>query len=285
MKNIPGNVRTSSHGPLTQYDFITGRGENNYRSMPGEVIGPLLRDYHVLKYCKSGRGTLTINEKTFPIKAGQCCVIFPGDVVTEVADNDEPWHYAYTAFLGSRANMFFHHLGLSSENPLFPWEENAPFLACLEEITGVDSNKLHLRETKRVSNAYLLLDQLLEYFDGAFPNRVGPIEGYIEKALVYIEQNYTQNITVSDIAAHLGLNRSYFASIFRKQMQTTPQDYLVRFRIGRACELFAFPNATVTSVANSLNYEPSVFFRHFKRIVGISPSEYKRRLNETHRIF
>ena len=171
------------------------------------------------------------------------------------------------------ANMFFHQLGISATTPLFPWSENTNFLTCLEQISHACLNPTTLSEPKRIAYAYLILDELLTYYNGNMPKTMSITESYVNSALIYIEQNFTQNITVSDIAAHLGLNRSYFASIFKKQMQITPQDYLVRLRISRACELFAFPNATVASVSNSLNYEPSVFFRHFRRIIGISPSE------------
>ena len=54
-----------------------------------------------------------------------------------------------------------------------------------------------------------------------------------------------------------------------------PQEYLTKLRMRKACELFSYPNATVSSVCNALNYEPSVFYRNFKRVVGKSPSEYR----------
>lgn len=285
MKNIPKNVRISPFETHKQYDFITGRGEDQHQDDPGEVIGPLIREFYALKYCKSGRGTLIVNDETFSVRPGQCYVLLPGDIVTEIADENDPWCYAYIVFIGSRAGMFFHQLGISSATPLFPWSENASFLACLETIGRACLNPWILSEPKRIAYAYLILDELSSYYNGNLPNAMSIAESYVDSALIFMEENLSQSITVADVAAHLGLNRSYFASIFKRQMQITPQDYLVRLRISRACELFAFPHATVASVANSLNYDPSVFFRHFKRIVGISPSEYKRRLNETHRIF
>ena len=282
MDPMDENIRIAAFEAHNTYDFIVGRGEEHYSAAPGDVIGPLIREFYVLKYCKSGRGELMINGHSFPVSAGQCYMICPGDVAIETADAHDPWCCAYLVFIGTRANMHFQKLGITAATPLFPWRENAQFLARVEEIAQ-DCNIAALpSEARRISYAYLILDELQTCL-GQFSGTMSLAEGYVNRALVFIEQNFSQNITVSDIAAHLGLTRGYFSSIFRKQMQITPQEYLISFRIARACELFAYPNATVASVANSLHYEPSVFFRHFRRIVGVSPSEYKRHLQETRR--
>ena len=103
---------------------------------------------------------------------------------------------------------------------------------------------------------------------------------YVNQALEYMEYNCNEKLTIADVAAHIGLTRSYFYTIFKAHTHMSPQQYLTKLRITKACELLSYPNSTVTSVANALGYDTSVFYRHFKEIIGYSPSEYKQRAAE-----
>ena len=74
----------------------------------------------------------------------------------------------------------------------------------------------------------------------------------------------------------MGLNRSYLYEIFKEEMGMSPQEYLSRLRIAKACEYLELPQATVTSVALAVGYEPSVFSKALKKIMGINPGKFKK---------
>lgn len=65
----------------------------------------------------------------------------------------------------------------------------------------------------------------------------GPAQGhggnYVGQAVNYIESNYSQPMRVQDIAAGLGLNRSYFCRLFRQQTGLSPQEYIVSCRLAK----------------------------------------------------
>ena len=69
-----------------------------------------------------------------------------------------------------------------------------------------------------------------------------------------------------------------FSRAFKAQYGLTFRDYLLRFRIGRACELLRQGVHSATDVGLAVGFEdPSHFARAFRRVLGICPSSYQRR--------
>ncbi len=244
-----------------------------------QSYGPLLRDYNVIRYCLSGQGLLTINNKKFPFSAGQCYVVMAGDVVTETCVSSQ-MSLSFVTLLGSKPPVFFNSMGISAEHPFLPWKECPEFAEMIKSlILRIGTSK---QDTDFIycAEAYLIfhkLQQLLAPEEEKANTIQNYQEQYISDAMYYMKTNFTNGINVSDVASHIGINRSYFYSLFKKHTGISPQEHLTRLRIRKACELFEYPNSTAISVANTLGLEPSVFFKHFKRITGKTPSEYKQR--------
>ena len=91
-----------------------------------------------------------------------------------------------------------------------------------------------------------------------------------------MECNLNRRLTVTEIAAHVGLHRSYFSGLFNQIVGMPPLKYLIQLRLNKACDLMRYPNATPLNVANSLGLDPSALFRYFKRNFGMTPSQYQR---------
>lgn len=276
------HIRNVTLGITKQFDLILHNGMEELRWNPGDVIGPIIREYYVIKYCTAGKGTILVNDVPYCVKSGQCYVTPPGEVMVEIADEHDPWCHTWITINGIKVGKFLNSIGITAKTPIFTWEENKCFLKLMQNAISTCEDISQSTELRRIAHAYLIFDALSEYhrIHTSHPELNNMTDDYINKSIYYMEMNYSNNIKISDVAAYIGLNRSYFFSIFKQQTHFSPQEYLTRLRMSKACELFSYPHSTVASVANSLNYEPSVFFRHFKRIVGISPSEYKKRVLE-----
>ena len=200
--------------------------------------------------------------------------------MVETADLHHPWSHVWLVFDGVRAAMLFMNLGISSKTPVFPWQSNSKLLKRFIHTIKACANPVEDTELRRITYAYLFLDELTAYCSRycTQPNLKSVEDKYIRDAIYFMESNCSSKLKIADVAAHVGLNRSYFYSVFKAHTNLSPQNYLTRLRMRKACELFSYPHATVASVANSLGYDPTAFYRHFKAIVGMSPSEYKTRI-------
>ncbi|WP_317134957.1 helix-turn-helix transcriptional regulator [Bacillus changyiensis] len=99
---------------------------------------------------------------------------------------------------------------------------------------------------------------------------------YIEDALLFIEQNYANSITVHDIAKYISIDRSYLHRLFKQYLNKSPQEYLLNLRIEKGCFLLAHSSLKIGDIARSVGYNDTLLFsKTFKKIKQSTPSEYR----------
>jgi Response regulator containing CheY-like receiver domain and AraC-type DNA-binding domain len=93
----------------------------------------------------------------------------------------------------------------------------------------------------------------------------------------YIRANYSRELSLKAIADHVYLNACYFSELFKNETGKNFVDYVMEVRINAAKELLADYKIKVYEVGQLVGYiEPVSFNRAFKRVVGISPAEYRK---------
>lgn len=101
----------------------------------------------------------------------------------------------------------------------------------------------------------------------------------IKSALTLIEENYSTQFTLSELAESCGMSPNYFCRFFKQMTQKTPFDYINTYRINIACEMLS-EHIGVTETAYSCGFNDlSYFIKIFRRIKGMSPKEYVRSLH------
>lgn len=105
-------------------------------------------------------------------------------------------------------------------------------------------------------------------------------EHYIVEAIKYIRHHWKEDIKIKDVAEHLALSESYLSRLFKKETKYTLIEYLTNYRIQRAIELLQDPNVRIYEVAGLVGYRDSRYFSSiFKKLVGVTPTEFKDKLN------
>jgi AraC-like DNA-binding protein len=94
--------------------------------------------------------------------------------------------------------------------------------------------------------------------------------------LNYIEEHYTESISLEAMARIAGLSPRYFCRFFRKMTQCTPTEYLNYYRIECACEQLSDIQISITDVALNCGFNDiSYFIKSFHKAKGITPKQYK----------
>ena len=97
----------------------------------------------------------------------------------------------------------------------------------------------------------------------------------LDKAFEYIEENYTNQITLNDIASSVGFSKSHFSRAFKKATEKNFHNYLNEYRIRKVEELLFDNSVTITELAYASGFNSIVTFnRTFKHIKGCSPRSY-----------
>lgn len=103
----------------------------------------------------------------------------------------------------------------------------------------------------------------------------------LEKAFLFVENNYSRPIDLEDAARKLGFTPSYFARFFKRFTDTTFMAYLNEYRIGKVQQLLAQRNKNMTEIAEAAGFSSiKTFNRVFKESTGMSPSQYQKSIFE-----
>ncbi|MDY3031345.1 MAG: AraC family transcriptional regulator [Clostridia bacterium] len=253
------------------------------RCEPAHSFGPASRNHYLFHYVLSGTGTLMAHDsngetKLYHIKSNQGFMIFPGQITTYIADEELPWEYVWIEFDGLRAKEMIEMVGLTKDNPVYRARSKALREEMAREMMYIaehnDESTFHL-----IGHLYLFIDYLLRSAaDLSVPKGSKLSDFYIHEAIMYIEHNFQNNITVEEIASICGLNRSYFGKIFKEAMGKSPQEFLMHYRMIKAAELLKMTKLSIGDIGSAVGYENQLHFsRAFKNIYGISPREWRNK--------
>lgn len=108
-------------------------------------------------------------------------------------------------------------------------------------------------------------------------------ESHLLSLLLYIEKNYA-TVTLEEMGEHFGFNPNYLSSYLKKQTGKSFIKLIHIQRINVAADYLLYTNAPIEKIAHKVGYEnPSYFYKIFKKILGLSPAEYRAsqpRLNQ-----
>lgn len=103
----------------------------------------------------------------------------------------------------------------------------------------------------------------------------------ITRALEYINKNLRNEISISDVAAYVYMNVSYFSHIFRKTLGITFSQYVVIQRLSIVASELEKTDKSITNIATESGFSSlSSFYRHFTQYYGRPPAEYRRMIQQ-----
>ena len=138
------------------------------------------------------------------------------------------------------------------------------------------------REGSSVSNAIARRLNIAPHRDGGqaqfIPRPVPNIsDDRINRLIAWMRDNCTRPINVEELASQVAMSPRNFYRHFRSVTGHTPYNWLLRERIGVAMELLEAGRLTIDRIAESSGFSSADALRtQFQRIVGVSPSDYRR---------
>ena len=104
---------------------------------------------------------------------------------------------------------------------------------------------------------------------------------YVERAIGYIQENYMNKITLSDVARYCSVSNEHLSRMFKKQTGIGFNEYLILFRLNKAeAMLINQPGFSVSDIAYRCGFNDSNYFSSvFKKNYGLSPSNKRKKSN------
>ncbi len=103
----------------------------------------------------------------------------------------------------------------------------------------------------------------------------------IKEAQAYIEKNYTEKLSVDELAGILALGRRSLERRFKKATANTITEYIQRVKVEAAKKSLETTRKTINEIMYEVGYNDTKAFRNtFKKVTGLSPIEYKNKYNK-----
>jgi AraC-like DNA-binding protein len=166
--------------------------------------------------------------------------------------------------------------GLSFNYPIYISKNDEEQAKMKNELFSIVNNK-DSPPISLIGHLYLFLSSLVASSSVRKKIAGGSLRDfYVRECLSFIEQHYQDDINVEDIAAYCSLDRSYLSKIFKSVLNTSPQEFLIRYRINKSCELMKITDIPISEISAMVGYNNQFnFSRVFKKVIGKSPRQWK----------
>ena len=247
---------------------------------PGHFFGPGQREEYIIHFICEGKGTYEVDGKTYHLKKGDFFVIPPKTEVYYKADEKEPWDYLWVGFQGVKATTYLKNAGIDKTHRTGHYSNTSYILACIQQMMLARTLTYH-NELKRQAALLQILAALIEVHHDTlsdeeqheYPHRV-----YLQQALDYMNTHLHENIKISTLASHIGIDRSYLSNIFKSTLEISPQEYLLTLRMDKAADLLKNSDKKINLIACEVGYsDPLTFTKMFKKVKGMAPSEWRQK--------
>lgn len=262
---------------------------NKWKQVYGENINNMhFHNLLEIGYCHYGEGDLVIEDDSYRF-SGQMIACIPANFLHVTRSDKEVvayWEYIYinpSEILKNCDKTPQEIRGILeavNDRAFFIRAQENPILVTLVHAIFDEmryKGEYHQECVRGI--VYSLLFEIAR-FNGKNINRTLGRNGslQLEKAIDYVEKNYSNNFRISDLAAVCYMSETHFRRIFQEKMNMTPIEYVNFVRIKKACELIDKTDISMEEVAQKVGFiTPSTFNRNFRRIVGTSPYQWKKR--------
>lgn len=243
---------------------------------------------------KKGRIQLQLLENTYMIKEGEGYLIFPNHLhrISKLTDHEGIYDTMIadpSLFYGRRPSILYHKYYTPvcsvSDGILF-FDKNTKWgkelfesLETMAKILEEKPDYYEITISQYLSAIWKVIFDNIELSDTRplSSHYTRQIEAKIKNMLAYIHENYSEPISLEDIAAAGKTGKSECCQLFKKYMHTSPVKYLIEYRIEESISLLLKDEGTVTDIAfrvgfNCMNH----YINTFKKITGTTPYRYKK---------
>lgn len=263
--------------PLTRQVYITDIGYYpkamyHYAERPGGI------SQHIVIYCVEGYGWIEVNKKRIKVSPSQFIAIPANTPHRYGADEENPWSIYWTHFKGENASFISALVLKNSENFMPQLTYNEDRIKLFDEIYYNLENG-YSDDTLRYVNMtfYHFLSSMIyqEKFDR---DKRTPNKGAVETAIQLMQENIEKTITLNEMASFAKLSVTHFSALFRKKTGHSPIEYFNHLKIQKACQYLIFTTLTIKELSRNVGVDDQYYFsRMFTRLMGVSPSEYRKR--------
>lgn len=141
----------------------------------------------------------------------------------------------------------------------------------------VDIFKLHECQNNDELHQFMItrIHKIIAFLEGLQDRQVTNL--YVSKTIAYMEEQYARNISITDIADHIGVSSGHLSRTFKAETGKSMLEFLTEYRIKKSKELLSSRNESLQEISQAVGYnDVQSFIRFFKKYEGMTPGEYRK---------
>ena len=251
-------------------------------------------DFWEMVYVDKGQVEISTEDRVHRLAQGELIFHRPNEFHAIRALNSSPNFFVISFVCTSPAMAYFEGFHTVLDKGLKPFLSS--ILHEAEQTFEIPKNDPNLKKLTKKQNAALGGEQLIKLYleellihltRGIAEKKSGtvfPSKESMESYLVVdikrtIEENVNEVFRIDALCRRIGYGKSYLSRVFREQTGETLATYATKMKIKRARQLIREGNLNFSQISDRLAFDnPQYFSRVFKRVVGMTPTEFKASL-------
>ncbi|MDQ5978798.1 MAG: hypothetical protein QG602_1772 [Verrucomicrobiota bacterium] len=242
------------------------------------VTRPRGRPEHLLILCLDGAGRGHLDGDAWSLCGGEGVLLPPERPHAYAADPDNPWTLVWFHFTGIWAEEYAQVVGGAGRHRKFLVHDIEllveAFEACYRHVLGgyTDADLIGL------STSFAHLLGLCRTLQRPADPRRRLTEDRVLRTIRFMREHLGRPIPLEELARTAGLSLPHYSATFKRQMNCSPGEFLIRLRLQKACERIESTDDTIAQIADAVGFgDPLYFSRIFRRHLGVTATEYRRR--------
>ena len=213
---------------------------------------------------------------TAPAKAGDCFFLDCEGEYTHISSADDPWELLWIHFYGPQAAAYYTYFREQQS-----WHFHTSHLS---ELTTAIQSVIRYHEDPTDDTDLLTAQQIVNILtticteSGKSEDDTSILSGKLKSILHYLDNHYTENISLDRLAEQFFISKYYLSREFKKEYGLTIIQYVLAKNITNAKELLRYSNYSIEEIARLCGIDDASYFNKvFKKMEGCTASEYRKK--------
>ena len=237
------------------------------------------KDFQLL-YIAAGKAHFHFGDEEKIVTAGHMVLYRPKEPQKYEYYGEDQTEVYWVHFTGGNVTNLLRSYGLTEDKKVFycgsGLEYQNIFRTMIYELQMCKDSYPEMLEMY-LRQIFIMLQR---YFKSSSKTDNSRVVEEIDKATEYFNAHYNEDISIEEYAENNHVSISWFIRNFKQYTGSTPMQYILSKRIYNAEILLQNPAYNVTEISQIVGYDnPLYFSRIFKKVKGLSPSEYRKNIN------
>ena len=237
---------------------------------------PLEWRYGIFQLTLSGEGRVKHHGQEYKVPEGYAYIAHSTDPEVSYWNplvDGKAWHFIYLEISGTNIKAFIEEY-IENFGPIFQFSQNSELVKQVQSI----GERQEVQEGISTGKQQYIIGLLKECLMQSSQSNNSKGNDLVGRAVQQIHQDYCEGITVNDLAQSLAVSREFLSREFKKNMGTSPYQYIQKYRLNEAHDLLTQSSLSIKEITFRLGYSSTtIFSRQFKQFYQMTPSNLRKK--------